>query len=67
MASEIPCRFNQKRGLTICTKRDTSIINDDAVFQVAAPFPMEKMRTGVVRQGPPFDVEEFVKRIGVQT
>jgi hypothetical protein len=27
---------------------------DDAVFQVAATFPMEKMRTGVVRQGLPF-------------
>jgi len=40
---------------------------DDAVFQVAATFPMEKMRTGVVRQGPPFDVEEFVKQIGGRT
>jgi hypothetical protein len=37
---------------------------DDAVFDVAATFPMEKMRTGVVRQGPPVDVEEFVKQIG---
>jgi hypothetical protein len=37
---------------------------DDAVFEVAATFPMEKMRTGVVREGLPFDVEEFVKRIG---
>jgi len=27
---------------------------DDAVFQVAATFPMEKMRTGVVREGLPF-------------
>jgi hypothetical protein len=40
---------------------------DDAVFQAAAAFPMEKMRTGVVREGPPFDVEEFVKRIGART
>jgi len=40
---------------------------DDAVFDVAATFPMEKMRTGVVRQGPPFDVEEFVKQIGGRT
>jgi hypothetical protein len=39
---------------------------DDAVFQVAATFPMEKMRTGVVREGPPFDVEEFVKQIGAR-
>jgi hypothetical protein len=37
---------------------------DDAVFEVAATFPMEKMRSGVVREGLPFDVEEFVKRIG---
>jgi hypothetical protein len=39
---------------------------DDAVFQVAATFPMEKMRTGVVREGPPFDVAEFVKQIGAR-
>jgi hypothetical protein len=37
---------------------------DDAVFEVGATFPMEKMRTGIVRDGLPFDVEEFVKRIG---
>jgi hypothetical protein len=37
---------------------------DDAVFEVAATFPMVKMRTGIVREGLPFDVEEFVKRIG---
>jgi len=40
---------------------------DDAVFQVAATFPMEKMRTGAVREGLPFDVEEFVKRIGARS
>jgi hypothetical protein len=40
---------------------------DDAVFQVAATFPMEKLRAGVVREGPPFDVEEFVRQIGAQT
>jgi len=39
---------------------------DDAVFQIAATFPMEKMRTGVVREGLPFDVEEFVKQIGTR-
>ncbi len=39
---------------------------DAAVFQVAATFPIEKMRTGVVREGPPFDVEEFVKQIGAR-
>jgi hypothetical protein len=37
---------------------------NDAVFEVMATFPMEKMRIGIVRQGLPFDVEEFVKRIG---
>jgi hypothetical protein len=37
---------------------------DDAVFEVAATFPMQKMKTGVIREGPPFDVEEFVKQIG---
>jgi hypothetical protein len=36
---------------------------DHAVFEVAATFPMEKMRTSIVRAGLPFDVEEFVKRI----
>jgi len=40
---------------------------DDAVFQVAATFPMKKMDVGVVQQGPPFDVQEFVKQIGVRT
>jgi len=35
----------------------------NAVFEVAATFPMEKMRTGIVREGLPFDVEELVKRI----
>lgn len=39
---------------------------DDAVFQVAAAFPMKQMRVGVVQQGPPFDVEEFVKQIGAR-
>ena len=37
---------------------------NDAVFEVMATFPMEKMRIGIVRQGLPFDAEEFVKRIG---
>ena len=39
---------------------------DDVVFEVAATFPMAKMKTGVVREGPPFDVEGFVKRIGAR-
>ena len=33
---------------------------DNAVFEVAATFPMEKMRTGIVREGLPFDVDKFV-------
>jgi hypothetical protein len=40
---------------------------DDVVFQVAATFPMKKMSVGVVQQGPPFDVEEFVKQIGARS
>jgi hypothetical protein len=39
---------------------------DDAVFEVAATFPMEKMRTGVLREGLPLDVEEFVKQVGAR-
>jgi hypothetical protein len=38
-----------------------------ALFEVVATFPMEKLRAGVVREGPPFDVEEFVRQIGAQT
>ncbi len=37
---------------------------DDAVIQVAATFPMKNMGVGVVHDGLPFDVEEFVKQIG---
>jgi hypothetical protein len=40
---------------------------DDVVFEIAAAFPMEKMRTGVVREGPPLDVDEFVKQIAART
>lgn len=40
---------------------------NDLVFEVAATFPMEKMKAGVVREGPPFDVDEFVKQIGART
>jgi hypothetical protein len=39
---------------------------DDAVFEVAATFPMKKMQAGIVHDGPPFEVDEFVKRIGAQ-
>jgi hypothetical protein len=36
---------------------------EDAVLKVAAKFPMKKLNVGVVHQGLPFDVEEFVKQI----
>ena len=36
---------------------------DDALLKVAAKFPMKKLNVGVVHQGLPFDVEEFVKQI----
>ncbi len=39
---------------------------DDAVFQVAATFPLKKMEVGVVHEGPPFDVEEFFKQVGAR-
>jgi hypothetical protein len=40
---------------------------DDAVFNVAAVFPMKRMEVGVFRHGPPFDVEEFVKQVRNKT
>ena|SRR5690242_9386612 len=40
---------------------------DDKVIQVAATFPMKKMEVGVVHEGPPFDLEEFLKQIGART
>ena len=36
---------------------------EDAVLKVAAKFPMKKLNVGIVHQGLPFDVEEFVKQI----
>ena len=35
----------------------------DAVFRVAATFPMKRMELDVTYQGPPFDTEEFVREI----
>ena len=35
----------------------------DAVFKVAATFPMKKMAVGVPQQGPPFDVQEFIAQV----
>lgn len=41
-------------------------IPDDAVFQVAAVFPMERAHVGAVRQGLPFDVQGFLAEIEKQ-
>jgi len=35
----------------------------DAVFKVAATFPMQGMKIGVPREGFPFDVQEFLSQI----
>jgi len=40
---------------------------DDAVFQIAAKFPMKKLPVGLVKNGLPFDVQELVKQIGART
>jgi hypothetical protein len=37
---------------------------DDAVFRAAANVPTEWMGVGIVRQGPPFDVNEFLRLCG---
>ena len=39
---------------------------DDAVFQIAATFPMKKLPVGLVKNGLPFDVQELVKQIGAR-
>jgi len=36
---------------------------DDAVLQVAATFPMNKMQPSVVQAGLPFDLQEFLSQI----
>lgn len=35
----------------------------DAVFRVAATFPMKRMEMGVTYPGPPFAVDEFLKQV----
>jgi hypothetical protein len=40
---------------------------DDAVFQIAATFPMKKVPVGLVKNGLPFDLQELVKQIGART
>ena len=38
----------------------------DAAFRAAAKVPAESMGVGIVREGPPFDVNEFVRMCGEQ-
>jgi hypothetical protein len=40
---------------------------DDAVFQIAATFPMRKLPVGLAKNELPFDVQELVKQIGART
>jgi hypothetical protein len=40
---------------------------DDAVFQIAATFPMKKLPIGLVKNGLPLDVQELVKQIRART
>jgi hypothetical protein len=40
---------------------------DDAVFRAAAKIPAEWMGVGIVREGPPFDVNEFLRFCGEET
>jgi hypothetical protein len=35
----------------------------DAVLKVSAVFPIKKLQVGVVHQGFPLDVEEFVRQV----
>jgi hypothetical protein len=35
----------------------------DKVTKVAATFPMKNMKVGVVHDGPPFDLQEFLKQV----
>jgi hypothetical protein len=40
---------------------------DEAVFEVAATFPMKKMDVGDVNPGLPFDLQEFLRQIEVRS
>jgi hypothetical protein len=50
-----------QEGLLSAHKHDGEF--SDAVFQVAASFPMKRMEANVTSQGPPFDTEEFLKQV----
>ena len=51
----------EQMGMLPGCKRDADYT--DAVFPVAATFPMKMMKVGVTHQGPPFDIEEFMKQV----
>jgi hypothetical protein len=36
---------------------------DDAIFRAIAEVPMEWMGVGITRHGPPFDFEDFMRRV----
>lgn len=36
----------------------------EKVAALAATFPMKKMKVGVVHEGPPFDLRQFLKQLG---
>lgn len=40
---------------------------DDAVFRAVAKVPAEWMGVGIVRQSPPFDLNEFLRLCGEET
>jgi hypothetical protein len=52
-------------GLLIPLLHDGELL--DAVFNLAATFPMNKLSVGEVNQGLPFDVQEFIKQLEKQT
>jgi hypothetical protein len=60
-ASMLSLTIKMRPNLLAPWIRDGQPVN--AVFEVAATLPMEKMRTGIVRERLPFDVEGFGKRI----
>jgi hypothetical protein len=54
-------KLQREVGSTFCGAQD------DAVFRAVAKVPAEWMGVGIVRQGPPFDVNEFLRLCGEET
>jgi hypothetical protein len=50
-----------EEGLLSAHKHDGEFT--DAVFQVAAKFPMKRVEADAEYEGPPFDTEEFLKQV----